>query len=286
MKRIAFVLYRQWAFDIFTAIQEHSKMIGTVEIPLLITTAEHEFVLPDSVEYTVSVVRGNDQAAINSLLEKHQIDSVCFYGWSWLVKQPLLSDYTCLCLHPSPLPKYRGGTPIQHQLVSGEQSSAVTIFKMKEGIDDGDIYIQIPIPLDGYLSDILGNIVSAGIEGTKRYLADIDLGQVVFSPQVDLERNPPLRRRTYEDGEVSLLTIKSKTYNEIYNIVRGLQAPYPNAYIKNNSHILYIQEVDFAKELPTNLQLLNQQENWTVPTALALHDGYLIITRGVVANLT
>ena len=49
-------------------------------------------------------------------------------------------------LHPSPLPKFRGGSPIQNQIIRGEKISAVTIFKINKIIDGGDIYFQKNFP--------------------------------------------------------------------------------------------------------------------------------------------
>ena len=47
-------------------------------------------------------------------------DIVLFYGWSWKVSEKLINKFDCLMLHPSPLPKYRGGSPIQNQIRSCE----------------------------------------------------------------------------------------------------------------------------------------------------------------------
>ena len=65
-------------------------------------------------------------------------------------------------LHPSPLPKYRGGSPIQNQIINGEKNSAVTLFKMTRNLDDGDIYKQIPFSLKGSLDDIFNRIIKLG----------------------------------------------------------------------------------------------------------------------------
>ena len=66
-------------------------------------------------------------------------DLVLFYGWSDIIASEIISEYSCLMLHPSPLPKYRGGSPIQNQIINGEVDSAVSIFLMDEGIDTGPI---------------------------------------------------------------------------------------------------------------------------------------------------
>jgi len=53
-----------------------------------------------------------------------------------------------LNLHPSLLPKYRGGNPYFHQIVNNESSSGVTIHFMDEGFDTGDIVVQKVVPMN------------------------------------------------------------------------------------------------------------------------------------------
>ena len=57
-------------------------------------------------------------------------------------------------LHPSPLPKYRGGSPIQNQIIDGKLHSAVTIFLMDNGIDTGPIAEQKYLSLEGTIEKI------------------------------------------------------------------------------------------------------------------------------------
>jgi len=47
----------------------------------------------------------------------------------------LIDEYDCYCIHPSDLPKYRGGSPIQNQIIDGVKDSAVTLFKMDYDLD-------------------------------------------------------------------------------------------------------------------------------------------------------
>ncbi|SVE63951.1 uncharacterized protein METZ01_LOCUS516805, partial [marine metagenome] len=55
-------------------------------------------------------------------------DIILFYGWSWIISETIVNTYKCIMLHPSKLPKYRGGSPIQNQIIDGEIESAVTLF--------------------------------------------------------------------------------------------------------------------------------------------------------------
>jgi len=54
----------------------------------------------------------------------------------------------CINVHASLLPKYRGAAPIQRALMAGEKVTGVTTMFMDEGLDTGDIIMQIPVDID------------------------------------------------------------------------------------------------------------------------------------------
>ena len=88
---------------------------------------------------------------------------IFFPDWSWIVSSNIINNYNCVCIHESDLPKFRGGSPIQNQIIRGIKSSAVTIFKINNKIDGGDIYFQKKLSLEGTLDDIFKRMVKIGI---------------------------------------------------------------------------------------------------------------------------
>jgi methionyl-tRNA formyltransferase len=62
----------------------------------------------------------------------------------------------CWNVHASLLPKYRGAAPIQRAIENGESETGITIYKMAEALDAGDIAIQKAIPID--INDNLGAV--------------------------------------------------------------------------------------------------------------------------------
>lgn len=52
-------------------------------------------------------------------------------------------------LHPSLLPKYRGATPIESAILSGDTITGVSIMRLDAGMDTGAIYAQKKLPLNG-----------------------------------------------------------------------------------------------------------------------------------------
>lgn len=51
-------------------------------------------------------------------------------------------------VHPSPLPKYRGPSPIQSAILAGENETGVTIMKLDQELDHGPIISQAIVPIN------------------------------------------------------------------------------------------------------------------------------------------
>src|SRR5262249_58302246 len=53
----------------------------------------------------------------------------------------------CINVHASLLPKYRGAAPIQWAILRGEATTGVTIMRMNERMDEGDMLLQRATPI-------------------------------------------------------------------------------------------------------------------------------------------
>ena len=80
-----------------------------------------------------------------------------------ILKKP---KYKTLNIHPSLLPKYRGPSPLQTQILNGDKEVGVSIIEIDEEIDHGPIIIQKKIILDDYLgfSELEEKLGKAGAE--------------------------------------------------------------------------------------------------------------------------
>ena len=107
--------------------------------------------------------------------------------------------------------------------------SAVTIFKMNNEIDAGDIIRQIPMPLCGNIEDILSRMTELGFSATCDFLQN----GYNFVKQNDAEMTYFKRRRPRQ-SEITLEEIRTQSAEYIYNKIRMLRDPFPNAYIKGS----------------------------------------------------
>jgi methionyl-tRNA formyltransferase len=70
---------------------------------------------------------------------------VCAYGA--LVKEPLLSDYEILNVHPSLLPRWRGAAPLERAMMAGDAETGVSIMRLTAGLDSGPVALQEREPI-------------------------------------------------------------------------------------------------------------------------------------------
>ena len=94
--------------------------------------------------------------AINLILSKPEI--IFFPDWSWIIPNEIISNYKCICFHESNLPKFRGGSPIQNQIIRGITKTKTTAFIMNEKIDAGDIILQKNLSLEGSIQEIFSRM--------------------------------------------------------------------------------------------------------------------------------
>ena len=95
----------------------------------------------DFVEPVREVIKNNFELV--SDIKTCDLIVVASYG-KILSKEILESPkYGAINIHPSDLPKYRGPSPIQTQIIDGVRESAVTFIKMDEEVDHGPILEKI-----------------------------------------------------------------------------------------------------------------------------------------------
>jgi len=77
-------------------------------------------------------------------IQKQEPDILVVAAYGKILPKELLNVAPggCINVHPSLLPKYRGPSPIQTALVNGDQETGVSIIKLNERMDAGDILVQ------------------------------------------------------------------------------------------------------------------------------------------------
>src|SRR5215204_4531115 len=84
-------------------------------------------------------VNGEQAGAAIAAAEPEAV-AICAYGA--LVKEPLLSAYELLNVHPSLLPRWRGAAPIERAIEAGDEETGVSIMRPIAELDAGPVCLQ------------------------------------------------------------------------------------------------------------------------------------------------
>jgi len=159
-------------------------------------------------------------------LKEKEIDFLILISYGKILPGKILQipKFAPLNLHPSLLPKYRGAAPIEWALINGEKETGVTLIKMNEKMDEGEIVVQRKVEikktdniftLKKRLMEISPSVLLEGISAIKEGKATTpQKGTPSFAPKLKKE-----------DGLINW----GKSAEEIYNLVRGI-AEWPTAY--------------------------------------------------------
>jgi methionyl-tRNA formyltransferase len=74
--------------------------------------------------------------------------AVCVCAYGALIREPLLSDYRMLNVHPSLLPRWRGAAPIERAILAGDEITGVTIITLTAGLDSGPVCLQEEVEIE------------------------------------------------------------------------------------------------------------------------------------------
>ncbi len=187
----------------------------------------------------------NDPEVIEALKE-HRIDWLFIIGWSQIAKAEVLNTPTrgCIGMHPTLLPKGRGRAAIPWAILKGLDKTGVTLFRLDEGVDTGDIIGQgiIDIEKDTTATVLYDKVNGMHTELIRRYWEDIINDRVTLTPQNHAEATEWPGRHP-EDGEI----FSTMTMDEADKLVRAVTHPYPGAFTVRDGVKTVIWSASFDK---------------------------------------
>lgn len=156
-----------------------------------------------------------------------------------------LTPYGCINVHASLLPKYRGAAPIQWAVIDGEEESGVTIMRMDEGIDTGDMISKAVVPLDAEETggSLFDKLSQTGAKLLVETLPSLEDGTAVFEKQP--EESPTayagMIKKSMGNLDFDLPAA------ELERLIRGLN-PWPSAYTRLDGKTLKIWKAQVREE--------------------------------------
>lgn len=163
------------------------------------------------------------------LVKSAEPDVIVVNSWyTWMPPELYtLPPHGTLNLHDSLLPKFTGFSPVLWALISGASEFGLTVHRMDDGLDTGDILIQRSLPIGP--TDTGTDLVMRGLDlipaAVRDALAALQAGTAVWRPQNKAERTY-FHKRSARDSLIDW----SWPAEDLERFVRALSDPYPRAF--------------------------------------------------------
>jgi methionyl-tRNA formyltransferase len=108
---------------------------------------------------------------------------VCAFGQ--LIREPLLSEFELLNVHPSLLPRWRGAAPIERAIMAGDERTGVCVMRLTAGLDSGPVALreEMPIGAEEGFEELSRTLAERGGELLVRALDAAAAGTLEFVEQ-------------------------------------------------------------------------------------------------------
>jgi len=153
---------------------------------------------------------------------------------------------TCINLHPSLLPRYRGASPVNYAILNGDIEAGNTVIRMDAQMDSGDIVLQdeMLISEKETAPELHERLSQGGAELVLKAVELIESDEAIYEAQKD-EEATYAPRLVKQDG---LVDWKNSAV-EIERQVRAMQ-PWPGAFTLWGGKTLKIFDSEIVCDVP------------------------------------
>jgi methionyl-tRNA formyltransferase len=111
--------------------------------------------------------------------------AVCAFGQ--LIREPLLSEWPLLNVHPSLLPRWRGAAPIERAMMAGEERTGVCVMRVTASLDAGPVALceELPIGPEEDFESLSAKLATLGGELLVQALDLLAESRLEFAEQDD-----------------------------------------------------------------------------------------------------
>ena len=197
---------------------------------------------------------------IVEILKSHKFDCIVVVSyWNIIPKEILdIPKYGCINVHGSILPEYRGATPIQQALLSGDSETGITIMQMDEWLDTWDILAieQIQLTIKDKAPDIFHKMAEVWSSLLLTVLKNIDIISPLKQDNNWASSCKKIEKKNWE------INFNSQAI-EIYNKFRAYYT-WPWIFTYYNWKKLNILDCFYSEELITGEQGLVIKHDWNI----------------------
>jgi methionyl-tRNA formyltransferase len=171
----------------------------------------------------------NDESALERVCATApEALAVCAFGQ--LIREPLLSAWPMLNVHPSLLPHWRGAAPIERSIMAGEERTGVCVMQVTAGLDSGPLALceEMEIGPEDDFEALSSRLATLGGELLVRAFDLLGAGTLELAEQDD-EAATYAEKVTPEERRLD----PARPAGELARVVRAL-TPHVGAYLETS----------------------------------------------------
>ena len=183
----------------------------------------------------------NENDGLISALGSENPDIIFVIDFGQIIREPFLQRM-CLNIHPSLLPEYRGAAPVQRAILDGRKRTGVTVFRLAQAMDAGEILAQSEIVINDSenASDIYARLA---VIGSSIALEALSKNELTFTPQ-----NDELATYAPKISKTDFILSFSFSAERFVNTVRALDMS-GGAFVTANSKRLKIWRASVRRDI-------------------------------------
>ncbi len=187
-----------------------------------------------------------DEPELIQKIQELDVDAAVVCSFNYKIPKVLLNATKdgFINVHPSMLPKYRGGNPYSRVIMNGETETGVTIHFMDEGFDTGDIIAQkaYHIHSKATMGTLFNELNVIGIELLLQVLQAYETQEL---PRISQPKGDFISGKGLDDRDIYINY--NKTAEEIERFIRGLN-PFINASTTFRGNLMKIMKAEVASD--------------------------------------
>jgi methionyl-tRNA formyltransferase len=184
-----------------------------------------------ALAHNLTVFNAETKHDLTDKIHKISPDLIVVVAFGMIIEKKITDQYFCINIHSSLLPKYRGASPIHTALLNGDEETGITLIKMNEKMDEGDILSQVHLPIssDDNLGSLTQKLSYLGAETLKSFILNHFLANSITLTAQDETRATYTKKIEKDD----LLITHMDSGVNLHNKIRAY-SPKPGAYIVHN----------------------------------------------------
>lgn len=214
--KILFLAYRDWAIEVYPNVVKHPRVKRVV-----LCKSTREMLLE---------------------LEKDTYDMILLCGWSEEPVKEVVERIPTFTAHCAADDMYSPGTPLQNQINDGIRFTKHRMVRVGyPELSLRQYSHEVDLDISGSVEDIFLQLKATCIMLFNMFLYDYPDVEWRVWPIAQEQR----KKRTPSDSKLTKDDFLRLNTRQLYNFIRGLEAPYPNAYLEDDAGQLFFSTVSF-----------------------------------------